>query len=158
CRASASLAGFHRLKWQAERAPYQSYSSTWSATSPHPPNHLSLFTIHYSPSREPPFFPIDKLTDRLDVVAIGNTGRLLVSLQNGRDEIFPSKLGHEFVPHSQIAFIKSTAVLETPFQNFLVGAAFSDPFFQVVVFNPQKIKADPIGRSRDAHVGVIFFR
>jgi hypothetical protein len=107
-------------------------------------------------SAYPLLIEVYKIANRADVFPVGHAAFLLQSSQGRGGEIVPAELCHESIPDYEIAFIETTALLETPLQYLLVASASEDALTQVGVVHAQKIQAGTVGSRGLAHIAVIF--
>src|SRR5205823_3242907 len=80
---------------------------------------------------------------------------LFSSLQRGRCPIAPADLRREVVPNKNVAFIKPSALLVTPFQGFFIGSAFEHALPQVLIIDAKEITHGAVSRLRMAEILMI---
>src|SRR5581483_4069976 len=85
------------------------------------------------------FIEIDIIENRLHIGAIFKTAFAQPALQNLGRFIVPAALPHELVPDLDLLVRWFAAMLEAPFENFLVAAAFLHARDDRRVFDPQKV-------------------
>src|SRR5262249_16890522 len=55
----------------------------------------------------------------------------------------------------EVAFVQTTAILETPFQDFFIAAALQNALAQLPVINAKKITANAVGLFRASEIFVV---
>src|ERR1043166_877213 len=84
-------------------------------------------------SLRPSLFEIHQIRDRLNVAAICNAQFLFLLLQGRAGEVAKPNLRCETIPDKQIAFVRLSTFLKTPFENFFVRSALQNALGQIAM-------------------------